>query len=71
MEAAGMNPQPTAPADYAMTCRHCGGAFLEMVDLLFHQCAGQPARRTMSIISHGQPAKRRKVRLNANGKGAP
>jgi hypothetical protein len=27
--------------DYRMTCRHCGGRFLEMANLLFHRCSGQ------------------------------
>lgn len=24
--------------DYRMTCKRCGGRFLEMKDLLFHKC---------------------------------
>jgi hypothetical protein len=28
--------------DYRMTCRHCGGRFLEMVDLLYHACPNRP-----------------------------
>ena len=43
---------------YAMTCKRCGGAFLEMVDLLFHRC-GVSAQRP---AQPGQKAP--KVRLN-------
>lgn len=27
--------------DYRLTCRHCGGRFVEMVDLAFHPCPPQ------------------------------
>jgi hypothetical protein len=33
----------SATPDYRMTCKRCGGAYLEMVDLLFHACQ-QPDR---------------------------
>lgn len=36
-----MNTRP----DLRLHCRRCGGAFFEMVDLLFHPC-GEPAKQT-------------------------
>jgi hypothetical protein len=45
---------PTAPApDYAMTCRQCGGRFVEMADFLFHRCPGQAASRPVRRLRKG------------------
>jgi hypothetical protein len=39
-------------SDFKLHCRHCGGAFLEMVELLFHPCQ-QPARSKHGATRRG------------------
>ena len=49
-------------ADFRLHCPRCGGAFLAMVDLLFHPCQQQPKQPAPSW-----PAKRPKPRENRAG----
>jgi hypothetical protein len=49
-------------SDYRLSCRHCGGRFVEMKDLAFHPCPAQPDTRRRRRSADRQPA-RGKVRI--------
>ncbi len=60
--------------DYRLTCRHCGGRFVEMKDLLFHRCPGRADEQNSRRRSDRRPAKARVVTkpqgLFPSGEGA-